>query len=135
MPEAHKTNKRRYTRVLHDSQAWIISPSQEWQSRVIDISLNGALLERPAGWLSSLGARFALRIELEGTDEPLVLNMEVAVVAHIETSYIGFKCLNIDIDSISHLKRLMELNLGDAAMLQRELETLLETHIAQPHTD
>jgi len=131
MAETDKT-ERRYTRVLHDSRARIIGASQDWQCRLLDISLNGVLLERPIGWQGSPEARFALEIELDGADDPLILRMGVAVVAHLETTCIGFKCLDIDIDSISHLKRLLELNLGDPALLQRELDTLLETHSARP---
>ena len=32
---------------------------------------------------------------------------------------------SIDLDSITHLRRLVELNSGDAAMLERELHTLI----------
>ncbi len=36
-----------------------------------------------------------------------------------------FRCEHIDIDSITHLKRLIELNLGDEALLHRELAHLI----------
>ena len=39
---------------------------------------------------------------------------------------IGFVCRHIDVDSISHLRRLVELNLGDEALLERELAALGE---------
>jgi len=134
MTDTDKTG-RRYTRILHDSRARIIGTSQDWQCRLIDISLNGVLLERPTDWQGSPADRFALEIELDGADDSLALRMEVAVVAHIEDACIGFKCLDIDIDSISHLKRLLELNLGDPALLQRELDTLLETHSTSQASD
>jgi hypothetical protein len=34
-------------------------------------------------------------------------------------------CSNIDIDSVSHLRRLIELNLGDAQAAERELAELM----------
>jgi len=47
------------------------------------------------------------------------------VIRHIEENHIGLKCHSIDIDSITHLKRLVELNLADETLLHRELETLI----------
>jgi len=31
------------------------------------------------------------------------------------------RCLSIDLDSITHLRRLLELNLGDPQLVEREL--------------
>ena len=39
---------------------------------------------------------------------------------------VGMVCRHIDVDSISHLRRLVELNLGDEALLERELAALGE---------
>ena len=46
------------------------------------------------------------------------------IVARIDHDHIGFYCKNIDFDSIVHLKRLMELNLGNAELVNRELSAL-----------
>jgi hypothetical protein len=43
---------------------------------------------------------------------------------HAERGQIGFECEHIDIDSISNLRRLVELNLGDAELLERQLGAL-----------
>ena len=40
-----------------------------------------------------------------------------------------FSCHSIDIDSISHLRRLIELNIGDADACERELYELVGTHV------
>jgi hypothetical protein len=45
-------------------------------------------------------------------------------VAHIEPTYVGFHCLRIDLDSISFLRRMVELNTGEPAVLERELSAL-----------
>lgn len=45
-------------------------------------------------------------------------------VVHCEDGHLGFRCDHIDLDSISHLKRLVELNLSDEALLERELSEL-----------
>ena len=41
---------------------------------------------------------------------------------HIDDKVMGLKCMNIDFESISHLRRMMSLNQGDASLLDRELE-------------
>ena len=89
----------------------------------MDISLKGALVSRPAGWQGHIGDRVILEIEL-GKEAAPRITME-ARVAHVEADCIGCECLDIDVASISHLRRLMELNLGDAALLERELAALL----------
>ena len=42
-----------------------------------------------------------------------------------EAHKLGFECTRIDQQSISHLRRVVELNLGDEALLQRELKALI----------
>ena len=43
----------------------------------------------------------------------------------LKDHHLGLFCHHIDIDSITHLRRLIELNLGDETLLQRELAELL----------
>jgi hypothetical protein len=47
-------------------------------------------------------------------------------LTHEDPGQLGFVCQYIDLDSISHLRRLIELNLGDQEELDRELAALLE---------
>jgi hypothetical protein len=46
-------------------------------------------------------------------------------VVHREWTLVGVRCVEIDLESISHLRRLVELNLGDAELLHRELSALV----------
>jgi hypothetical protein len=46
------------------------------------------------------------------------------LIAHHENEELGLHCKDIDIDSITHLRRLIELNLGNPALLERELSAL-----------
>ena len=55
--------------------------------------------------------------------EGSVIDMQVTV-AHHEDGRIGFHCEAIDLESISHLRKLVELNLGDADLVNRELVQL-----------
>ena len=48
-------------------------------------------------------------------------------LTHDDHGQLGFVCEHIELDSISHLRRIIELNLGDQAELEREFAALLET--------
>jgi hypothetical protein len=88
-----------------------------------DISLKGALLECPEGWSGSLGERCHLTLLLGG--EPAAKIIMEGHIAHIEGHRVGLACDSIDLDSITHLRRLVELNAGDPELLDRELGILL----------
>lgn len=113
--------KRHYSRVPFNSAVTLINPSTQRQGKLIDISLKGALLERPQGFEGNIGDQYTLELPLGNGD--IVISMKV-IVARIDHHHIGFYCKNIDFDSIVHLKRLMELNLGDAELVNRELSAL-----------
>jgi hypothetical protein len=48
------------------------------------------------------------------------------VLTRTRDDLLGFVCRHIDLESISHLRRLVELNLGDESLLERELAALGE---------
>jgi hypothetical protein len=54
-----------------------------------------------------------------------LVQMEV-LLTRTDHELLGFVCQHIDLDSISHLRRLVELNLGDVSLLERELAALGE---------
>lgn len=112
--------RRKFERLPFDAKVRLIRESQQWQSQLIDVSLKGALIERPARWEGTSGERFVLEILLSVS---AVIKMNV-VVAHTDKEHVGLRCEDIDIDSISHLKRLVELNLNDESLLERELSAL-----------
>ncbi|MGB1059017.1 MAG: hypothetical protein ACPGZU_02735, partial [Ketobacter sp.] len=45
--------------------------------------------------------------------------------AHLEGNRTGIACDHIDVDSASHLRRIVELNTGNEALLEREIEALV----------
>ena len=120
---ATKQQKRHFTRVPFDADVRLVKQSGEaWDSRLFDISLKGALIEAPNGWSADRGDEFLLEIFLAGEDIKIDMNVSVA---HIGDGRAGFHCEFIDIDSISHLHRLMELNMGDEAQLEREISDMI----------
>jgi len=112
---------RKHHRVLFDTPASIHINANNYQVYVIDISLKGALIKKPDSWTAKVGDTGQLRIVL--SDNTSSINMDIKV-AHIEDEHVGFHCEHIDIDSITHLRRLVELNLGDPELLEREFSSL-----------
>ena len=88
---------------------------------MLDVSLKGVLVARPDGWDILPGE--GVTVELEVEDHNVIIAMRT-VVAHVEIDRVGLRCEHIDIDSITHLRRLVELNLNDEDQLQRELQAL-----------
>ena len=116
-------DQRRFTRIPFATRTILVTEGQRLDSHLVDLSLKGALLTRPEGWQGGIGDRVTLQIELEGKGAPCITM--AGRVAHVESGHIGCECLDIDVASISHLRRLMELNLGDASALERELSALM----------
>lgn len=120
------SERRQFTRVTFDSDARLIDPagSRQWQTEVIDISLRGALVQRPADSPTEFPATLLLHLQL-GSEIQLEFNVRVV---HTDSEQLGLHFEQMDLDSASHLHRLLELNLGDPALLERELAELLDSH-------
>ena len=114
-------NRRRFHRILFDASASLTDANDKHSSTLIDISLKGALIRRPPGWNGTVGDKVQLDVQL--SDKEFHICMQ-GTVSRIEEERLGIQCDQIDIDSISHLRRLAELNLGDTELVERELEAL-----------
>lgn len=119
-------NRRNFHRIFFDAPVTIQSGEDSYTSQLADLSLNGALVRKPQDWNPEKGENVTLSISLD--NDAVVIAME-AVVSHVEARQVGLKKLNIDMDSITHLRRLVELNLGDSDMLHRDLEHLVDPEI------
>lgn len=116
-------DKRQFSRVLFEAPVFIHWENRNWPSTLIDISLNGLLIEKPDNWNDSMYGEF-LDIEIALEDKSQTIRMN-AHVAHEHPDRIGFQCDFIDLDSMTCLKRLVEWNTGDDSILERELECLI----------
>jgi hypothetical protein len=112
---------RRFTRIPFQASVVLSLGQRRWESQLIDISLKGALVTRPADWNAKPGDRVNMEVRMEVAEVMIDMSTQVA---HIEADHVGLRCEHIDVESISHLRRLVELNLGDEKQLQRELDAL-----------
>ena len=118
--------QRHFHRIPFDAKVTVLGSTsgQQWKAQLMDISLKGAMLKKPDGWQGKQGETFHLDMRLDGAESDVKLAMD-ASVAHIEDDRIGFKCEHMDLDTATHLHRLVELNLGDEALLERDLAELI----------
>ncbi len=119
--EAEKNSEqRRFSRIPFDVPVTLCQGDKTWETQLVDLSLHGALVREPEGFDGDTGT--ALRLVAHLRDGPDI-GMD-AHVAHREEGRLGLACDDIDLDSITHLRRLVELNLGDAELVERELSAL-----------
>jgi len=116
--------RRHYSRIAFASAAQLLLAEAPCEVLVLDLSLRGALVQLPtqAALELALGAAAEFRVHLD--DAGTEIRMQTTV-AHRQGSRAGLACQSIDVDSVTHLRRLVELNAGDPDLLQRELSALL----------
>ncbi|MFJ9994237.1 PilZ domain-containing protein [Pseudomonas putida] len=114
--------RRRFQRIDFDAPTELRQGEQRWPVKLLDLSLKGLLVERPQPWEADLTQDFDATIHL---DRDTRVSMQVEL-RHEEPDRLGFICLYIDVDSMSHLHRLVELNLADSTEMMRELRQLIE---------
>jgi hypothetical protein len=114
VPDAGSNRQRHCARVSLHSPAIITGDSRRWETRLIDLSLSGALLEHPSGWTGKTGDCFRLSLQPAGHS-----GLEVAAeVRQIKTSRLGMAFIDLHDSDRSEIRRLIENNLGDTALLR-----------------
>ena len=116
--------RRRFHRVGTDKPVAVTSAGGEHAGTTLDVSLRGLLLEPSDGWQPSTGTAVEARIRLDDADD-CCIDLKGRVV-HVEARRIGIHVTDFDIESASRLRRMVELNLGDAALIERELAELID---------
>ena len=112
---------RLFSRVPFFAQVSLHLSGQTLQVDLLDIALKGALVRAADPVPVALGEKCRLVLPLSDGGEAIDMNGKVA---HVEGHNIGMACDGIDLQSLTRLRRLLELNTGDADMMDRELSLL-----------
>ena len=102
--------RRHFTRIFYLTAAKLTQGVHQWRTQLVDVSLQGALLIRPEDWVGSDDKEYEICFMLGGSDIEIKMQVELT---HEASKKLGFYCHHIDIDSATHLKRMIELNVGD----------------------
>ncbi|GAA0857879.1 PilZ domain-containing protein [Aliiglaciecola litoralis] len=116
--------KRQFNRVIFTAPAILKQDNMQWQTNIIDVSLKGALVAYPDDFQADLERDFELTIEMQGANHHIVMSGNIA---HSANHCVGFKVHHMALDSMTELRRIVELNLGDEALLQRDLKALTDS--------
>ncbi|AFG36327.1 PilZ domain-containing protein [Spirochaeta africana] len=119
-------DRRRFTRLPFHSSGTISTAAVRIPFALEDISLKGALVRlspEDTRALEALPEDTGLQFDLElpAAEQDI---QATAVIAHRQDLSIGLEFTMIDIDSITMLRRLLELNSGDPDSVDREIREL-----------
>lgn len=116
--------RRKFSRILFDAHVELAQGEFHWRASLLDISLKGLLLQQTLPVEVLHNQPILVKILLS---DSTCIAMSV-MLAHQHHNQTGLMCTSIDIDSVSHLRRLIELNLGDASAAERELSELISDY-------
>lgn len=114
-------DRRQFLRSVFHAPVRLRLGESESQAFLHDVSLKGALVEVSASWSGRVGDACLLRLELASD---AAITMETTI-AHVEGIHVGLHCERVDLDSMTHLRQLVEHNADDPALLERDLATLV----------
>lgn len=115
------SERRVFSRIHFDAWAELRQGERHWHAPLIDLSLKGLLVSEPEDW-DHADSNQPLQAAIH-LDNQLAIEMTV-LQRHRHDGHLGFECQSIDLDSITNLRRLVELNLGDPDLLERQLGAL-----------
>lgn len=109
MPQSNE--HRRHPRVSFEAPARLSTPAGDWETHIADISLQGILLEKPEDWPEDF------HFDDCHIDVPLNADTHIRMDARVRRitpdGHIGLEWNSLDVESLGHLRRLLELNLGE----------------------
>ncbi len=125
-PDSDATERRRFTRIPFAARVVLSNSKGIWHGDLVDISLRGLLMSRPANWDDTTGSECRMEISLERGGPSICVNGRVA---HIDEQLFGLCFQQMDVQSAARLRKLIALNLGDEQLLERELAELIKAHL------
>lgn len=121
MPEAHQ-ERRRFHRIVTDKPVVLDTGDEQYHGKTLDISLRGLLLQLTDDWRPEIGCEVVAKVVL---DNDICCIEARGVIVHVENECAGVQVTQMDVDSASRLRRMVELNLIEPSDLERDLVELI----------
>ncbi len=115
-----QTDRRSYNRIPFHAEILMQCGHEEWSCNLLDISLRGMLVEPPENLDIDLDQPCAMALFL---GEDVSIHARVRIIRKNDDTW-GLRWLQIDLNSLRHLRRLLELNTNNPNLLTRELSEL-----------
>lgn len=117
--------KRRFHRVPFSTDTSLRIGNDSFQGELLDISLGGALLRlSPDTPIPEAEQTCQLQVRLPTTD--ITMTFEVILIHREQENVFGFSFVGQDIETITHLRRLLELNIGNGQEVDSEFSHWLK---------
>lgn len=113
---------RRFRRIPFEAEVTLNVGRDSWSGELLDVALKGAMVGTKAPISLPLGTHCSLCITLPQT--PVSLDF-LAVLIHHEDNRYGFRFVSENLETLTHLRRLIELNTGDTEATLCELSAWL----------
>jgi len=114
--------RRHFSRVQFQSECFLTFGDKKYTGTLVDLSLKGALIHNDEGLKVKSGDHCSFNFALAGAD--FELNFDATLVFY-KDDQLGVQFGNITLESMTHLRRLVELNTGDSGRIQEELFFLI----------
>lgn len=115
-------HNRRFRRIPFEAEVMLNSGCDVWSGELLDVAMKGALVGTDTPLPLTLGTNCSLCISLPGS--PIALDFQ-AVLIHSEGNHYGFRFISENLETLTHLRKLIELNTGDAEATRSELSAWL----------
>lgn len=112
---------RHYARIPFDAEVRLQLHDRTLQVHLVDIALKGALVQTEGNPALTLHEKCRLVLPLAEDGDGVVM---AGRIVHLEGAHVGIECMDIDVTSLTRLRRLIELNTGDSELMDRELSLL-----------
>lgn len=117
-----KLERREFSRIALKRPARIETEAAQAACELQDLSLRGALVKVSKAFPAGVGRHATLVILLDHGAAAIRMR---GTVVHRDDATLGLRCAEVDLEGLGHLRRLLEVNLGEERLLHRELEALL----------
>ncbi len=112
-------DKRYFSRINFTAKSQIEIDDKVYSGELLDLSLRGALLNFKEQIPAKMNDICTLTINLHTSDIRLIFDAELV---HIDQKGLGFKFISEDVSTMTHLRNLLSLNVGDYDKITDELE-------------
>lgn len=117
------SEKRYFKRIKFETDSKIDLKGTSYKCELLDISFKGALLRCPNNIPIKKGEFCKLHIHLPSSEVNLDFDTQLI---HSDNNHLGFKFESEDLDTMTHHRRLIELNLGGDEYLDNEIDSWLK---------
>lgn len=114
------TERRKHPRTPFHAEIMMQSGDVEWTCNLLDISLNGMLVEPPSNLKINPNNPCAVALFLS---DGMIINARVRI-RHTDNDRWGLEYINIDKESMLHLRHLLTSRLENDTLVNRDVSRL-----------